>query len=88
MGCFLAIISVFMPRIAMVAIFFLTNWFALAFQTKLWPIVGFILMPYTTLVYMGAMIYNHHSLTGAWLIALIIAVLFDIGGQGGSVARR
>jgi len=88
MGCLLPIIAIFMPRLALVLIYFFTNWFSLAFQTILWPLLGFLFMPYTTLIWMLAMIYNGHQMNGAWLIALVVAVLFDVGGQGGSARRR
>jgi hypothetical protein len=88
MGCILPIVSLFMPRLAMVFIWLLTNWFGQAFQTILWPVLGFFFMPYTTLVYMLAMIQNNHQITGFWLVLLVVAVLFDMGGQGGSFRRR
>lgn len=88
MGCLLLLFAVFMPRIVMILIFLLTNWFSLAFQSFIWPVLGFIFMPYTTLAYMGAMIYNHHQITGAWLVALIIAVIIDISGHTSYSRRR
>jgi hypothetical protein len=35
-------------------------------------------MPYTTLAYMGAML-NAHSVTGGWLVVLIVAIMVDLG---------
>ena len=86
MGCLLVIISVLMPRLVLALIFLFTHGFSLAYKTIIWPLLGFIFMPYTTLAYMGAMIYNNHQITGGWLVILIIAVVIDLGGQG-SVAR-
>jgi len=88
MGCLLPIVAIFMPRLALVIIFFFTNWFERSFQTILWPLVGFLLMPYTTLAWMGAMLFNNHQLSGAWIIVLVVAVVLDLGGQGGSARRR
>ena len=84
MGCLLPIVAIFLPRVAMVFIFLFTNWFAVAYQTVIWPLLGFFLMPYTTLAYMAAMINNHHQLEGGWIVIVIIAVFFDLGGQGRS----
>jgi hypothetical protein len=84
MGCLLPLIALFVPRVVMVFIFLLTNWFAVAYQTVLWPLLGFFLMPYTTLAYMGAMLKNNHELSNGWLVVVIIAVFFDLGGQGRS----
>jgi hypothetical protein len=56
MGCLLPCLAVLMPRVVMFFIVLLTNWFALAYQTVLWPLLGFFFMPYTTLAYMAAML--------------------------------
>ena len=84
MGCLLPVVAIFVPRVAMVFIFLFTNWFAVAYQTVIWPLLGFFLMPYTTLAYMAAMINNNHRLEGGWVVVVIIAVFFDLGGQGRS----
>jgi hypothetical protein len=84
MGCLLPIFALFVPRVLMVFIFLLTNWFATAYETVIWPLVGFFLMPYTTLAYMAAMLNNGHQLSGGWIVLIIVAVFFDLGGQGRS----
>ena len=88
MGCILPIVSIFMPRVVMVFIWLLTHWFSEAFKTAFWPLLGFLFMPYTTLAYMGAVRSGHGHISLLWLIVLIIAVLWDLGGQGGSFRRR
>jgi hypothetical protein len=88
MPCLLLIFAVFFPRVVMIAIAIFTTWFQAAFNTLLWPILGFLFMPYTTLAYMGAMIRNHHTVDGGWLVLLVVAVFVDLGGWGGSTRRR
>jgi len=88
MPCFIPIFAIFFPRVVMVVIAIWTNWFSLAFNTILWPVLGFFLMPYTTLAYMAAMLKNHHTVNGGWLVLVVVAALVDLGGQGGSVRRR
>ena len=53
MGCILAIITLLAPRVVMVFIFLLTDWFSRAYETVLWPVLGFIFMPYLTMAYMA-----------------------------------
>ncbi len=67
----------------------LTDWFSLAFRSWLWPLLGFLFMPYTTLVYMVAMLRGG-QLTPGWIVLLVIAVLADLSGHGSSteVMRR
>lgn len=88
MPCLIPIFAVFFPRIVMIAIAIFTHWFTAAFDTALWPVLGFLFMPYTTLAYMAAMLNNNHSVSGGWLALVIVATLVDIGGQGGSARRR
>jgi hypothetical protein len=88
MPCLLIIFSIFFPRVIMIGIALFTSWFSAAFHTMLWPILGFLFMPYTTLAYMAAMLNNHHNASGGWLALIIIAALVDLGGQGGSARTR
>ena len=58
-----------------------------AYQTVLWPLLGFIFMPYTTLAYAWAK-NTHGSVEGFYLVVLIVAVLLDLGSVGGGAAAR
>ena len=91
MGCLLmSLTALLLPRVLMFFIWLLTDWFPRAFETTVWPVLGFLFMPYTTLAYMAA-ILNAGSVTGGWLVLVIVAVLVDIGNWGGggrTVHRR
>ena len=82
-GCIAAIIALAMPRVAMVLILIFTDWFGRAYETVIWPVLGFIFMPYTTLAYMAAQI-NAGGLNGWWLALFIVAIIVDAGHWGGS----
>ena len=90
MGCILAIVALAVPRVVMFVAFFMTDWFGRAFETQLWPILGFVIMPYTTLAYLGAMLNNGHTLTGGWLALVVAAVIVDVShwGGGGHTYRK
>ena len=79
MPCLIALATLMMPRLTMFIIWLFTNWFTQAYNTVIWPLLGFLFMPYTTLAYMGAMLNNGHSVSGMWLIIVIIAVITDMG---------
>lgn len=79
MPILIAIMSIFMPRVVLFFIFLLTHWFAQAYNTIIWPLLGFFFMPYTTLVYMGTMLTHKGTLTAGWIVALVVAVLVDLG---------
>lgn len=86
MPCFIAGIAFFFPRLVLILLFIFSSFLSSAFQTVLWPVLGFIFMPYTTLAYAGAMNYGGGSVSGMWLIIVVIAVLLDLGVIGGSGA--
>jgi len=91
MGCLIVIIAMALPRLMMFFILLLTDWFGRAYDTVIWPVLGFVLLPYTTLAYMAAMLNNNHSLGGWWTVLLVVAVLVDLGNNGGGAnkaARR
>ena len=90
MGCIFIVIALALPRIMMVFAFLLTDWFGRGFETQVWPILGFVFMPYTTLAYLAAMLNNNHTLSGGWLALFIVAIIVDVGhwGGGGVAYRR
>ena len=88
MGCVLAIIALITPRIVMIFIRLLTPWFQQSYDTAIWPVLGWLFMPYTTLAYMAAMLNNHRTVDGWWLALVVVAVLVDIGVISGSSHSR
>ena len=90
MRCLFALIALLTPRVLMCFVWLLTDWFGRAYQTVLWPVLGFLFMSYTTLAYMAAMLHNNHSVSGGWLVLLVVAIVVDLGhwGAGGRTTRR
>ncbi|MCX5670068.1 MAG: hypothetical protein NTU94_01940 [Planctomycetota bacterium] len=84
LGCLLALVALATPRLVLAVIWLATDWFDRAFETALWPLLGWILMPYTTAAYMAAMLNNDRQVGGWWLVLLIVAVLADLGSNGSS----
>lgn len=82
------VIALFLPRAASVYLYFLTNWFAGVFATQLWPILGFILMPYTMLWYSA--VINWYG--GEWgylqMGVMLIAILADLSSGGGAAHKK
>lgn len=79
MPCLIALIAFFFPRVALFVLFIGGHYLGRAFETNLWPLLGFFFMPFTTLAYALAMNENQHHLTGGWLVLFIVAVLADLG---------
>lgn len=75
----LVMLGLLMPRLLMFFIFLLTDWFGRAFETAIFPIIGFFIMPHTTLAYMAAMLNNNFQLSGWWIALFAIAIIVDLG---------
>ena len=75
------------PRFAIVLVVVFSNYIGRAYQTTLWPFLGFLFMPLTTLAYAWAMNANG-SVAGVYLGVVVVAVLMDLGLIGGSASRR
>jgi len=58
-----------------------------AYHGILVPLLGFIFLPVTTIVY-AWMVYSGYPASGPYLLILLIAVLMDLGGHGGAWSRR
>lgn len=87
MPCLLIILFVAFPRIALVLIFLLSNYLQRAYHNMILPLIGFIFLPLTTLVY-AWLANTHQAIAGFNLIILIIAVVVDLGGLGGGEYHR
>lgn len=71
----------------MILLYLFTSFFARAYHSILILLLGFIFLPLTTILY--AWIVNAgHDVSGLYMIAMIVAVLFDIGLIGGGEYGR
>lgn len=83
MPCLVALLALSMPRLAIILVVFFSDYIGAAFNSNLWPFLGFFFMPVTTLAYAYA-INSAGSVTGFHLAVVVIAVLIDLGMIGGS----
>ncbi len=88
MGCLLVLVALFLPRVAIVLIWLFTPWFAAAYDFWVWPVLGFLFLPYTTLAYMAGVLNSAGPMRPGWIILIVIAVLVDIAHWGGSARAR
>ena len=87
MGCLLIIIFLAFPRVALVLMFLFTNYLQRAYHGLLVPLIGFILLPLTTLAF-AWMTNTGQPIAGINLIILLITVIVDLGGLGGGEYHR
>jgi hypothetical protein len=88
MPCLFAAAVLLLPRITILYLYFLTNWFQGVFTGILWPVLGFIFAP-TTLIWYSVVeqVYG-----GTWgtlqIVVLVIAVLIDLSPTSGKKKKR
>ena len=80
------------PRLALpapiiVGLVIFSDYIGSAYQTVIWPLIGFFVMPLTTLAYAYA-INSAGSVSGFHLVLVILAVFFDLGIVGGNASNR
>jgi len=89
--CLLALIVFAFPRAVLVVMFLFTNYLQHAYHGILIPLLGFLFLPVTTIVYAwlvntGSLV--HGDISGGNLLILIIAVIIDMGGFGSGEWHR
>ncbi len=87
MPCLIALFALFFPRIAIVLVVIFSDYIGAAYQTVFWPLLGFLFMPVTTLAYAWA-IHSNGSVSGGYLLVVMLAILIDLGILGGGASNR
>lgn len=89
MACLIGCLALLTPRAALALVFVFSNFLERAYSSMVWPVLGFIFLPLTTLAYAAAINWRG-SVSGIWLALVIVAVLIDLGviGGGGYHRRR
>ncbi|MFZ9691080.1 MAG: hypothetical protein ACO3EP_03490 [Phycisphaerales bacterium] len=87
MPCLIALAGLFFPRLVLAVLFLFTGYLGAAYQTVLWPVLGFILMPFTTLAYAVAM-NSMGGMSGGGVVLVVIGVLLDLGSSGGAATAK
>ena len=80
--CLLVLIGYFVPRLTLFFLWLLTNYLGRAYQTHIWPLLGFFFLPYTTLAYAIAM-NAFGGIQDLGLVLFVLGVLLDFGALGG-----
>jgi len=87
MPCFVILIALIFPRLALFLVWILSNYLGRAYQGVLWPVLGFLFMPLTTLAYAWA-INAYGSVNGFPFAVVLVAALVDLGAIGGGESHR
>ncbi len=86
MSCLVALIALAFPRLAIILVVIFSDYIGRAYDGILWPLLGFIFLPSTTLAYAWAINANG-EVSGMYLAVVVLAVLLDLGLLGGGAHR-
>ncbi len=88
MPCLLGLLAVAFPRIAIVLLWLFTNFFAGVYNNIILPVLGFLFLPLTLIVYTYLQKTSPGPLGTQQLVFLFIAVILDLGLVGGGTFGR
>jgi hypothetical protein len=82
-GCIFVLLVALSPRLALIIMWIFTTYVDRAFTTWIWPLLGLIFLPFTTLMY--CIVYVPVvGVVGARWAWVILAFIIDILAYGGS----
>jgi hypothetical protein len=88
MPCLLLFVILLFPRLTLACMWFFSTYLQRAFHgSVLMPLLGFLFLPLTTIVYAWE-INNGMPTEGLNLLWLLIAVVIDLSGLGGGARRQ
>jgi hypothetical protein len=88
MPCLFLLLVLAFPRIAIVLLWLFTTFFVGVYHGILIPVLGFVFLPLTLLVYTYITKNYPGPLSLQELVILFIAVILDLGLVGGGSLRR
>ena len=85
MGCLLALLALISPRLALFFVWLFSDLLSRAFDSWLLPLIGFFILPWTTLAYAAMWDLGTGEVTGFEWFIVVLAFLIDLGSyaQGG-----
>ncbi len=89
MGCFLALLALISPRLVLVVLWLFGDVLTRAFDSWLVPVLGFFLLPWTTVAYVAFWDWGPgRHVTGIEWFFVVLAFLTDLGAfEGGRRSR-
>jgi len=88
MPCLAVVLAIISPRLALVVMAIFSDVLSRAFDSVLLPLLGFFVLPWTTLAYAVMWDVGTHDVTGFEWFIVGVAFLLDIGAVGGTARGR
>jgi hypothetical protein len=87
MGCLFLLIMMLSPRLGIIILWAFTNWVNLAFTSWIWPLLGLIFLPWTTLLYILVAAPAGGITFWGWLF-VALGLLSDLASHAQAYASR
>ena len=88
MPCLAALLALISPRLALVAVWLFSNILSRAFDSWLLPLIGFFVLPWTTLAYAIMWDLGTLRVSGFEWFIVILAFVADIASYAGGRSYR
>jgi hypothetical protein len=88
MGCFIPLLAIISPRLALFAIWLFSNMLDRAYDDWIVPLIGFFLLPWTTLAYAVMWSIDPNGVDGFDWFIVILAFLADLASYASSDRQR
>ena len=88
MGCFVALFALISPRLALFVLWLFSDLLDRAFDDWIVPVLGFFLLPWTTLAYAVMWSAGTNGVRGFEWFIVILAFVFDLAAYVGGRRER
>jgi hypothetical protein len=88
MGCFIALFALISPRLALIFVAIFSNDLSRAFDSWFIPLLGFFLLPWTTLAYGVLWNTGSHGVHGFDWFLVILGFVADLASYGRGYRER
>jgi hypothetical protein len=86
--CLVALLALISPRLALFALWLFSDALSRAYDSWLLPLLGFFLLPWTTLAYVAMWELGTGEVSGFEWFIVILAFVVDLGSHAQSGRRR
>ncbi len=88
MPCLVVLLALISPRLALVAMWLFSSILSRAFDSWLLPLIGFFVLPWTTLAYAGMWSSGTNRVDGFEWFIVVLAFVIDLGAYVGGRSAR
>ena len=88
MPCLAVLLAFISPRLAIIVVAIFSDILSRAYDSWFLPLIGFFILPWTTLAYAVMWDVGTREVTGFEWFVVVLAFLCDLGSYGGGARAR